>query len=236
MPLLSLRLSSVSVCPASLSLSLTLVSRVSVLSFLCLSPHLSFHLCSVTPAPQTPDFSPPSIGTQVEFPVASLDRWFPVSACPCPLLPAASLCISAERTPLAASHLLLLPSVALKCVHRRAGEKIHFCAVWSRLPVQWAALGLWSGPFVPLRVSLALAQPWAFLPASHILLPPSHAPPRCLGSEDQYPCGWEMWADGPGYGQGVLRADRLCSQSCVSRSKRPFPLGFGQYCPALFPG
>lgn len=172
----------------ALSLSLTLVSRVSVRSFLCLSP-LSFHLCSVIPAPKLLASLHLQLKTQMEFPVASLDRWFPVSGVRAPFSRRLALHYCPLRRfalhycrvhPLPPSHLLLLPSVALKCVYRREDPFLRGLVLGCRCCGLPLASGLVS--FFPLRVSLALAQSWAFLRVSHILSSPNHAPPQCLGS------------------------------------------------------
>lgn len=165
------------------------------------------------------------------IPSCLFGRVFPVSACPRPLLPAALPCNIAECSPLSPSHPLLLPSVALKGVYRRAREKIHFCAAWFSVA---GAAGS-SGPLVwsirPSRVALALAQPWASLRVSHVLFPPHPAPPQCLGSV----CVW-VGDVGRAVGRGSSGLTGCAHGAVCPKASGLFSLGFEQYCPALFPG
>lgn len=103
----------------SLPLSLTLSLHVSVLSF---SPHLrvlsvSSSVTALSPHPHPK--LPASLHLQTENPNGISNCLFRLVI---PLPPGLS-----ASPPF---HLLLLPSVALKCVHKSAQEKIHFCAVW----------------------------------------------------------------------------------------------------------
>lgn len=210
------------------SSSRTLVSRVSVLSFLSASslfPSLLSH-----PRPQTPGFSRPSVENPSGISSCLFGRVFPGSACPRPLLPIALLCIIAECTPFS---LLppLLPSVALKCVYRRAREKIHFCAAWLSVA---GAVGS-SGPLVwsirPSQGRSGAGSVLGFLACVSRLVPSSPSPPLCLGSV----CV-RVGDVGRAVGRGSSGLTDGAHRAGCPKASGLFLLGFEQYCPALLPG